>query len=274
MASRNARNFEFKLGKQALVLLILGMSFLLFSVFLFGVMVGKHIDAYPEMVSKGIPDMIRKKLSFGKEKKQTEAALRGESDDSGGNEEEEFDLTFYDTLAKKGTGGANATRHVKPGTETGKALSAPSVLVPGVAVADRKAPAGVTGGVPATITGEANPPGGKRPAEDAVDKKDKKTLFPTDSVHGEGSPKAGKRYNIHVASFREKERSDQLEKKLTAQGYPASIITRDVPGKGKWFQVVVNDFKTREEALKALNAMNAKIGGLKATIRVVGEKKD
>ena len=261
MASKNTRNFEFKLGKQALVLFILGMSFLLFCVFLFGVVVGKHIDAYPELVSRGIPDMIWNKLGFGKEKKQAEVALQGDVEDSGDTDEGEFDLTFYDTLTKKKTTSANAARHGKPGTETGKdSAAAPA---PGDNVADRKSSAGVAG--------KANHPEREKPAEEATGNI---TPLAADARHGEDAEKAGKKYIIHAASFREKTRSDELTKKLTALGYPASVITRDLPGKGKWFRVVVSSFKTREEAQKALDALRAKIGGLKATIMAVDEKKD
>ncbi|MBI4634481.1 MAG: SPOR domain-containing protein [Deltaproteobacteria bacterium] len=261
MASKNTRNFEFKLKKQGLVLFILGMSFLLFCVFLFGVMVGKHIEAYPEMVSRGIPDMIRKKLSFKKEKAETEVALRDESGDSGEMDDEEFDLTFYETLAKKKTTRASALRHVKPGAETVKAPTA--VPAPGDNGADGKSSAGVVG--------KANLPGGEKPAEEA---NGNKSSLVADFGHGEGTGANGEVYIIHAASFREKERSDQLAKKLTALGYSASVITRDLPGKGKWFRVIVSDFKTREEAQKASDAMGAGIRGLKARIMAVDEKKD
>jgi cell division protein FtsN len=65
-----------------------------------------------------------------------------------------------------------------------------------------------------------------------------------------------------------------LAKKLAARGCAASVQVRDLPGKGKWFRVVVSDFKTREEAQKALNAVETQIKGLKATILAVGEKQE
>jgi hypothetical protein len=149
MASKNARNFEFKLGKQALVLFILGMSLLLFCVFLFGVVVGKHIDAYPEIVARGIPGMIRDKLGFGKENTPTVVATEEESEDAASAEQEDFGLTFYDTLAKKGAGGSNGARHVKAGAERPKAPAA----VPGVATGT--APGGAAGNAPGKAPGIA-----------------------------------------------------------------------------------------------------------------------
>jgi len=47
MAAKNTHRFELRMGKLGLALFILGMSALLFAVFLFGVNVGKNIDTYP-----------------------------------------------------------------------------------------------------------------------------------------------------------------------------------------------------------------------------------
>ena len=64
MTSKNVRVFELKLGKRALILFILGMSCLLFVVFLFGVTVGKNIDTYPEKYSRGFRGMMMEKLGW------------------------------------------------------------------------------------------------------------------------------------------------------------------------------------------------------------------
>jgi len=63
MVTRNPKNFEFKLGKQGFLLFVGGMSLLLFAVFIIGVMVGVHIDAYPEKIAQSIPAIIRRQLS-------------------------------------------------------------------------------------------------------------------------------------------------------------------------------------------------------------------
>ena len=275
MASKNTRNFELKLGKQALVLFILGMSLLVFCVFLFGVMVGKHIDAYPEMVSQGIPDTIWKKLGMGKGKKQADVALQGEVEDPGDVEEGEFDLTFYETLTKKKAGSAAAPRHIKPGTEQAKVPAVSAGAAPGIV------PGGVPGNMPAGgadkkmtagAAADAHPPQGGGLPEEA---NGKKSPAPGDAGPGRSSAEtAGKGYIIHVASFRDKGKADQLAKKLTALGHTAGVQMREVSGKGTWFRVVMNGFKTREEAQKALDAVGARIRGLKATVLAVDGKKD
>jgi len=74
MTSKNVRVFELKLGKRALILFILGMSCLLFVVFLFGVTVGKNIDTYPEKFSRGFRGMMMEKLGWSSNRPETTAA--------------------------------------------------------------------------------------------------------------------------------------------------------------------------------------------------------
>lgn len=57
--TKNARRFELKLGRIGLILFLLGMSGLLFGVFLLGVTVGKNIDTYPEKIARFLPDRIK-----------------------------------------------------------------------------------------------------------------------------------------------------------------------------------------------------------------------
>jgi len=71
MSSKNVRTFELKLGKRALILFIVGMSCLLFLVFLFGVTIGKNIDTYPEKFARGIPGMVKEKLGWSSNRTET-----------------------------------------------------------------------------------------------------------------------------------------------------------------------------------------------------------
>ncbi|HVO67568.1 MAG TPA: SPOR domain-containing protein [Syntrophales bacterium] len=89
MSSKNVRTFELKLGKRALVLFIIGMSCLLFIVFLFGVTVGKNIDTYPEKFARGIPGMIKEKLGWSSNRTDTAETVSEPSKEyakSGGEE--------------------------------------------------------------------------------------------------------------------------------------------------------------------------------------------
>ena len=91
MPSQKSRDFEFKLGKFGLMVFTFGISLLLLFSFIFGVIVGKHIESYPEKIAIGIPNAIKEKLA--KKVDETMELKTGEK--------EEFELTFYDTLPKK-----------------------------------------------------------------------------------------------------------------------------------------------------------------------------
>ena len=136
MASKNRRMFELRLGKLGLVLFIIGMSLLLFFSFLLGVLVGKHMEAYPERYSSGLTELIRDRVLASKPKVgEKEVKEVGE---------EKFDLTFYDTLGgdkgKAGEGSLNAdAKNKDPEVPAGQ--SAPPVdftrdSIPGGDIAD------------------------------------------------------------------------------------------------------------------------------------------
>ncbi|MBA4395955.1 MAG: hypothetical protein C0394_00985 [Syntrophus sp. (in: bacteria)] len=74
MMTRNTRKFELKLGRIGVILFLLGMSGLLFGVFLLGVTVGKNIDAYPEKIARFLPERI-KTLTNRLSKDATEPAV-------------------------------------------------------------------------------------------------------------------------------------------------------------------------------------------------------
>jgi hypothetical protein len=102
MKAKNVRAFELKLGKRALIFFILGISCLLFVVFLLGVQVGKIMDAHPDEVASGIPHVIMECFGWSPKKAETGVAV-GETPKEPANEgENKMDLTFFDTLAKKG----------------------------------------------------------------------------------------------------------------------------------------------------------------------------
>jgi len=103
MAANNVKHFEFRLGKWGLVLFVFGMSLLVFSSFLFGVKVGKDIDAYPEKYSWGIPNKIMEALGWSglSGSPRTVVAVREAGKERSHNENTEYDLSFYETLSKK-----------------------------------------------------------------------------------------------------------------------------------------------------------------------------
>lgn len=106
MAADNVKRFEVRLGKWGLGIFISGMSLLIFFSFLFGVMIGKDIDANPEKYSWGIArhvlgPSIPAENPVAPEQQKTAAAVRDVGKEQPTNENSEYDISDYDTLSKK-----------------------------------------------------------------------------------------------------------------------------------------------------------------------------
>ena len=101
MAAKNVHRFEFRMGRLGLFLFVLGMSGLLFAVFLFGIDVGKNIDTYPGKIAGYIPDRIRNRAGWATGASKPAAIRKEEGKGEGDGADRDVDLTFYDTLAKK-----------------------------------------------------------------------------------------------------------------------------------------------------------------------------
>lgn len=253
MTSRNLRTFEFKLGKRGTILFILGMSLLLFSAYLLGVMVGKNIDTYPEKLSRGIPDIVRKKVESSPDRTKTVMAAREKEEDS------DFDLTFYDTLARKGDGQKG------PVFEEGKEKKLSEE-----AAKEQSVPGGEAQGKKVPVTSSGAIVGEKSVIPRVDERKDKKpslSLSPAAEHAGEkASPVKGK-YIIQAASYREQEKADRLCKRLKVLGYNPMVVAADLPGKGKWFRVILGGFETPQEAREIVDVVSKKIGGMNCVVR-------
>ena len=66
---------------------------------------------------------------------------------------------------------------------------------------------------------------------------------------------AGKNFTIQVASLKKPEAADRVVKKLMKKGYRAYITSVKIPGKGIWYRVRIGDFKTKAEAMSALDRL-------------------
>jgi cell division septation protein DedD len=226
MAAKNRRVLELKLGKLGLILFIGGMSLLLFSMFLLGILVGKHMEAYPERFSPGVVELIRDRLfaSGPQTIKPTPSAEAGKRDSPAGGEES-FGLTFYETLGGKKTGAAaNTAGAVKDETP------------------EASAPMTVPAGKPAT---------------------------PGLAAGGDGIPGEG-RFEIQVAAYQDSRIAEKTMEKLKPLGFASRVVMKDLPGKGKWFRVIVGGFENREKAKTAADQIDGKVRGVKCVVRPSG----
>lgn len=202
-----------KLGKRALILFVLGMSCLLFVVFLLGIKVGKIMDAYPEKVARGIPHMVMEYLGWSSKKAEMDVAVNEAPKEKAVTGEEKMDLTFFDTLAQKKKDEKIVEKADQQKTSSAIVNEQPSV---------------------------------------------------------KPSPAKGK-YQIQVVSLKQKEKADQVCKKLIALGYSPRIVTAELRGRGKWFRVVMDGFESQEQAQKITDIVSKKISRVNCIIRKMGD---
>jgi cell division septation protein DedD len=271
MALKNRRIFELRLGKLGLVLFISGMSLLLFSFFLIGVVVGKHMEAYPERYSSGLTELIHDGL--------VTAPPKARGADTQDVKEEKLGLTFYETLGgDKGTAAlANRNGEVKnkkseiPAGQLAPPANVPETELPTVIPRDtvnKTAPTapidqgGLKKQTPSAegLAGEA---GMQKPAVSPVPT----PTAPKEKVSAQADTR---RFEIQVAAYREKRQAEQIVKKLKDLGFLPHVVMKDLPGKGRWFRVIVDGFESKEKAREIAGQMAGQISGLSCVIRASG----
>ncbi|MHB8769481.1 MAG: SPOR domain-containing protein [Syntrophales bacterium] len=273
MTVKNRRVFELRLGKVGLIVFIGVMSALLFSLFLFGVVVGKHMEAYPERYASGITEVIRDRfLAFRtkQEKGPSPAADEAKVPESDGGGAD-FGLTFYDTLGGKRGGAAG---EAAPGGVKHKAAGS---------AADQAPAAGST---PVTRTepapGQGGAMGDAAPAPAAGGEEGAKSTPASREPAGEGEaplPSTGetvrqeqRQFEIQVAAYRERSQAERMVKRIAAMGFAPRVMVKDLPGKGRWFRVIVGGFENRQRAQEAADRITGKIEGVKSVIRASADR--
>jgi cell division septation protein DedD len=269
MALKNRRLFELRLGKLGLLLFVCGMSLLLFSSFLIGVIVGKHMEAYPERYSSGLTELIRDRM-LASVPKVGEKEVKEVGD-------EKFGLTFYETLGgDKGAtavgsrnGDAKNTNSEAPAGQNAPAATQPKKEVPMSISGDA-----VSKTVPVVSSEESGlqkqSPLAEGPAGESRDQKPSVSPAPSTPKAKAAAQAETGRFEIQAAAYREKPQAEQLVKKLKIFGFSPHVVMKDLPGKGRWFRVIVDGFESRERAKEIAEQMAGKIRGLSCVIRASG----
>lgn len=103
--------------------------------------------------------------------------------------------------------------------------------------------------------------------------REQKPPSPPVAERAPSKPAPGKeRYQIQVISLKDREKADQFRKKLTPFGFKPKVVVIELPGKGKWYRIVLEDFESREQAQKTVDSMEKKVKGLNCVISKMGEK--
>ncbi len=274
MATDNVKRFEFRLGKWGLTLFVFGMSLLVFFSFLYGVKVGKEMDAYPEKYSWGIPEKIGGALGGSGTPKndKTVIAVREAGKANPPSEKSEYDLSVYDTLSKK----SNSLK--KPPSENGVTETVPvapvvppgqkMVAAPTVPPAPAKGP--LPGNKPAGGKKEerAVPPHGKvetafqgkteeRIVAKAVPEKVREVKTPAEEKKAERKSEK--------AIPAEKKNADKIEKIIAAdkkvdKGQDKKEIKPEDKGKkpaGQTFMIQVGSYKEKDKAEQVVSKLKS-----------------
>jgi cell division septation protein DedD len=242
MASGNSKNFELKLGKTGLIILTVGMAALLCCTFLWGIDVGKNIDTYPGQIAS-VPQKLLALVWRPAKAKAVQSAYESKAEPGQSKNQEELDLTFYNTLTgKKGTVSEKPIPDKKPVTETPEIKQ----IVP--------SSGNEAGLVPAASNPEARKQqiAADHTAGDVIQAKIKK-------AEEEAVVQAGK-FSVQVASLREKIKANQMSKKVSALGYKPRVVENNIPGKGKWFRIVIDGFASKTQAQAAADKISDKSG--------------
>jgi cell division septation protein DedD len=242
MASGNTKNFELKLGRAGLIILIVGTTVLLCAAFLFGISIGKNIDTYPEKIAL-LPQRILALVWRPAKIKVAQTEAENKTVQNKPKAQEGLDLTFYNTLtSKKGVAKEQPIPDKKHIVEV---PIAQQLLPP------PKNEAGAA-------SGGSAPEVQKTPVVTAAQPKD---IIETKIKEAEPAVAAGSvKFSVQVASLKDKTKAEQLNKKISAMGYTPRFVENNIPGKGKWFRVVIDGFPSKNLAQAAAEKISNKIG--------------
>lgn len=262
MATKNRRAFELKLGKLGITLFVSGMSLLLFGMFLLGIVVGKHLDAYPERYSAGLAGIARERFAWLLPQKKEPPELDAGSDNAA--QEETFDLTFYKTLGEKQdknqVAGDRVTKEnqVKTEHQVNTAAVVPETsIIPETKDKNR------------INSSQSNLSKGGRAAGAVSEQAEPKSLVPgtPKSLADAGEAAREGVFELQAAAYRDAKQAEKIMKDLKQLGFTPRIVPKDIPKKGKWFRVIVGNFANRKEADVASLKITSKIAGVKCIIR-------
>jgi cell division protein FtsN len=238
MASGNIKNFELKVGKAGLIIIVLGMAVLLCTAFLFGVDVGKNIDTYPDKIAA----LPQKALALVWRPANIRIAQSAPDNKSGQNQapksSENIDLTFYNALtSKKGVLKEQQAKDKQP-----------VVLPP-------------ENGGETVITGKVNIEAQKPPAPVNDKAKEKKEKGESKEKEIESIISSNKqKFKIQAASLKDKTTANKMSKKIASLGFMSQVIKVDVKGKGTLYRVVVSGFDDKVKADEAAQKISLETG--------------
>lgn len=233
MATGNIKNFELKIGKTGLIIIVAGMAAFLCTAFLFGVDVGKNIDTYPEKIAS-LPERALALVWRPAKIRVAQNAADNKSGQPQPSGEENIDLTFYDALT------------TKKGIQKTEAVPDKQPLV----LQQKKEEE--------AVKGDFNIEAQKAPT--AVSEKNKIIQEPKAKEAAADIVSGKNKFVVQVASLKEKKKANQINKKIAPIGFKSEIIKIDIKGKGIMYRVIASGFENKVQAQDAAQKISSKTG--------------
>ena len=246
MKSGNIKNFQLKVGKAGLIIVVVGMAVLLCTAFLFGVDVGKNIDTYPDKIAA----LPQKALALVWQPAKIRAAQSAPDNKNGSSKtqtQENIDLTFYNDLTSK-----KGIPKERPVPEKQPVFSPPQ-------------------NGEETVTGNFNIEAQSQPG--SVNEKTKEKGEPKAKEVAPSVASNTQKFIIQAASLKDKTEANKMNKKIASLGFLSQVIKVEIPGKGIFFRVIVSGFENKVQAQEVTLKISQKTGTSCIIKRVDNEAK-
>ena len=254
MATGNEKNFELKIGKTGIIIVIAGMTALLCASFLFGIDVGKNIDTYPGKITS-LPQRALA-LVWRPAKLQMAQSVP----------EENINLNYHKALtSKKGVSEMEPPMEKQPTAtpvqseeeaNNGKFNIESNNQTTGAN--DKKVEKEEPQSIEQIITKEDVKEGTKEAKTKNEEKKEVVVNKKEEKNNARG--KAGDKFIVQVAALKEKSKAAEINKKMAAMGYHTQIVKADIKGKGTMFRVIASGFDDQTKAQKVAGVIAQKTG--------------
>lgn len=243
MATSNEKNFELKIGRTGIIIVITGMTALLCASFLFGIDVGKNIDTYPGKITS-LPQRALA-LVWRPAKIQIAQSVP----------EENINLNYHNALTSK-KGLSDMELPVEKQTSV-TAVQNPEEAQKGkfnietnnqpVVTDEKKVEKEAAQTIEEIIT-----------KEDVKNEKKETKASPEEKENAKN--KSGSRFIVQVAALKEKSKAGEINKKISAMGYHTEIVKAEIKGKGTMFRVIATGFDDQAKAQKIAGVIAQKTG--------------
>jgi cell division septation protein DedD len=259
MATGNEKNFELRIGKTGLIVVIAGMTALLCAAFLFGIDVGENIDVCPGKIvslpQRALALVWRPaKVKLAQSTPENKAKQNQKAAVDAASAGENIDLTFYNTLTgKKGVSGEDKSLEKQP--VTGQPKNEEETQKGKFVIDSQKKPDKTI----EEIIGENKSPEEKKLTEEKKESPD--------------STSKRQKYIVQAGSMKEKSKADEMNKKISSLGFKSEIIKAKVNGKGMMFRVVASGFDDKEKADEAAKKITKETGS-NCIVRKTGSEKN